>query len=128
YDKDTTTVALDYGEILLSDEEKVRLYGIPGQRRFDFMWRILAERAIGMVLLVNQEAADPIADLLEYLDAFEPLLHKGGVVVGATRTLDVAGPSLVDYSDAINDHYPGALVPVLRMDPRVPGDVRLALM
>src|SRR5690606_20066773 len=50
-DKPTTTVALDYGEILLSDDEKVRLYGLPGQKRFDFMWRILVERAMGMVLL-----------------------------------------------------------------------------
>ena len=44
-DKETTTVALDYGEISVSDEEKVRLYGIPGQRRFEFMWKILRERA-----------------------------------------------------------------------------------
>ena len=29
-DKATTTVALDYGEIIVSDEEKIRLYGIPG--------------------------------------------------------------------------------------------------
>jgi hypothetical protein len=41
-DKATTTVAIDYGEIGVTDEEKIRLYGIPGQRRFDFMWRILA--------------------------------------------------------------------------------------
>jgi len=40
-DKETTTVALDYGEITIGDDEKVRLYGVPGQKRFDFMWTIL---------------------------------------------------------------------------------------
>lgn len=127
YDKDTTTVALDYGEILVSDEEKVRLYGIPGQRRFEFMWRILAERAIGMVLLVNQAAADPIGDMLEYLYEFEPLLGKGGVVVGVTRS-DVPGPTVDEYVEALWVRYPEVLVPVLQLDARSAGEVRLALM
>ena len=65
-DKPTTTVALDYGEITLGADEKVRLYGTPGQRRFDFMWAILRERARGMVLLINNDATDPI-DLVAVL-------------------------------------------------------------
>ena len=73
-DKPTTTVALDYGEIALGDEDKVRLYGIPGQRRFDFMWSILRERAEGMVLLVNNDAPDPVGLMLQYLDDFIELV------------------------------------------------------
>src|SRR5664279_1499480 len=60
-DKETTTVALDYGEILVDGDEKVRLYGIPGQERFSFMWSILKKRAKGMVLLVNSDAPDPLS-------------------------------------------------------------------
>lgn len=127
FDKATTTVALDYGEILVSDEEKVRLYGIPGQRRFEFMWRILAERAMGMVLLVNQEAPDPIADLREYLGEFAALLERGAVVVGVTRSR-APGPSMPEYSEALWADHPGVLIPVLELDPRDASDVRLALM
>lgn len=127
FDKETTTVALDYGEILVSDEEKVRLYGIPGQRRFEFMWRILAERAMGMVLLVNQEAVDPIAEMREYLGEFSDLLAKGAVVVGVTRSR-APGPPMPAYSEALWADHPGALIPVLELDPRDPADVRLALM
>ncbi|TPX01006.1 ATP-binding protein, partial [Schumannella luteola] len=57
-DKPTTTVAMDYGEIDL-DPDMVRLYGIPGQERFDFMWDILRERAMGLIVLVNADDPEP---------------------------------------------------------------------
>ena len=76
-DKPTTTVALDYGEILVGAQEKVRLYGIPGQKRFNFMWTILKKRAKGMVLLVNTDAPDPIGELLFFLKEFREALRQG---------------------------------------------------
>jgi len=127
-DKATTTVALDYGEIVLGDEEKVRLYGIPGQRRFDFMWSILRERAEGMILLVNNDAPEPVAAMLEYLDEFHELYDRGGVVIGISRT-DVARlPKIADYSRALVAERPGFVVPVLSVDPRSSHDMRMALM
>lgn len=127
-DKATTTVALDYGEIVLGDEEKVRLYGIPGQRRFDFMWSILRERAEGMILLVNNDAPEPVAAMLEYLDEFGELYDRGGVVIGISRT-DVARlPRIADYSRALAIERPGFIVPVLSVDPRSATDMRTALM
>ncbi|MEO5919716.1 MAG: ATP/GTP-binding protein, partial [Pseudolysinimonas sp.] len=75
-DKATTTVALDYGEILVSDEEKIRLYGIPGQRRFDFMWRVLRDRAEGMVLLVNNDGPDPVDAMREFMIEFADLCDR----------------------------------------------------
>ena len=38
--KATTTVAMDYGLMRLDNGYQVRLYGTPGQKRFDFMWDI----------------------------------------------------------------------------------------
>ncbi|WP_245391541.1 GTP-binding protein [Thioflexithrix psekupsensis] len=35
--KATTTVAMDYGELTLEDGQKLRLYGTPGQLRFEYM-------------------------------------------------------------------------------------------
>jgi signal recognition particle receptor subunit beta len=127
-DKPTTTVALDYGEILLDGQEKIRLYGIPGQRRFDFMWAILKERAEGMVLLVNNDAPDPIAEMLAYLDDFRELYDRGGVVVGVSRS-DVAGePTLADYSNALESVHPGMVVPVFTVDPRNGDHMRMVLL
>jgi signal recognition particle receptor subunit beta len=117
-DKATTTVALDYGEILVDGEEKVRLYGIPGQKRFDFMWAILKKRAKGMILLVNSDAPDPIAQMLEFIDDFRELYDRGGVVVGISRADVVAGPTLADFSEALERTNPELVIPVFTVDPR----------
>jgi signal recognition particle receptor subunit beta len=117
-DKATTTVALDYGEILIDGEEKVRLYGIPGQKRFDFMWAILKKRAKGMILLVNSDAPDPIGQMLSFIEDFRELYDRGGVVVGVSRADVVAGPTLGDFSDALERTNPGLVIPVFTVDPR----------
>jgi signal recognition particle receptor subunit beta len=117
-DKATTTVALDYGEILVGSHEKVRLYGIPGQRRFNFMWTILKKRAKGMVLLVNSDAVDPIEEMIFFIDEFRELYDRGGVVVGVTRSDVVSGPALAEYSEALERTNPGLVIPVFTVDPR----------
>jgi signal recognition particle receptor subunit beta len=117
-DKETTTVALDYGEILVDADEKVRLYGIPGQQRFNFMWSILKKRAKGMILLVNSDAPDPIGEMTFFLDEFRELYDRGGVVIGITRADVVAGPSLDDFAKALERTNPGLLIPVFTVDPR----------
>ena len=117
-DKATTTVALDYGEITIGTDEKVRLYGVPGQKRFDFMWTILKERARGMILLVNNDAPDAIAVALDYLDSFRDLVESGSAVVGVSRRDVSRYPSPDDYADAISAAYPGTMIPVFSVDPR----------
>ena len=127
-DKPTTTVAFDYGEITLDDDDKVRLYGAPGQRRFDFMWKILRERAVGMVLLVNNDAADPLGALAEFLTEFGDLHARGGIVVGITRSDLVAQPTLDDYAARIAALQPDLMIPVFTLDARDPAQMRTALM
>lgn len=83
--KKTTTVAMDYGVMKLDSGEQVRLYGTPGQRRFDFMWEILSENALGLVLLLNAAEPDPEADLHYYLDSFMPLIKSSALIVGVTH-------------------------------------------
>jgi hypothetical protein len=130
-DKNTTTVALDYGEIVLGADEKVRLYGIPGQSRFDFMWAILKKRAEGMVLLVNSDAADPIQEMLFFLDEFQDLYDKGGVVIGITRSDLRTGPTIEQFSEALERLRPDLVIPVFTVDPREQAqmqDILLALV
>lgn len=117
-DKATTTVALDYGEITIGGEEKVRLYGIPGQRRFSFMWAILKKRAKGMVLLVNSDAPDPIGEMLAFIDEFRELYDRGGVVVGISRSDVAAGLTIASVSEALERTNPDLVIPVFTVDPR----------
>ena len=67
--KPNTTVALDYGIMNLDGNERIHLYGTPGQERFNFMWDILSEGGIGLVLLVNNARPDPFKDMHFFLNA-----------------------------------------------------------
>jgi signal recognition particle receptor subunit beta len=81
--KERTTVALDYGKLIL-DGVPIHLFGTPGQSRFTFMWDVLVEGALGFVLLVagNQPQDFPQArSVLEYLTSRHPVPF----VVGVTR-------------------------------------------
>lgn len=50
--KVNTTVAMDYGNLHIGDT-LLHLFGTPGQDRFDFMWEVLCEGALGLVLLIS---------------------------------------------------------------------------
>jgi uncharacterized protein len=51
--KQTTTVAMDFGRLTLDDDLVLYLFGTPGQRRFWFMWDDLVRGAIGAIVLVD---------------------------------------------------------------------------
>lgn len=91
--KKTTTVAMDYGVMKLDSGDQVHLYGTPGQKRFDFMWDILAENARGLVLMLRANAADPVADLHTYVKEFRELIDKTSLAVGITHA-DQSGGGL----------------------------------
>ena len=81
--KEKTTVALDFG-LLTLDGAPIHLFGTPGQERFDFVWDVLVEGALGLVVLVagDQPAHFPKARyILEYLTSRHPVPF----VLGVTR-------------------------------------------
>ena len=51
--KTTTTVAMDFGRIMVSPRLVVYLFGTPGQERFWFMWNDLVHGALGAVVLAD---------------------------------------------------------------------------
>lgn len=83
--KAQTTVAMDYGVMNLPGGDRVRLYGTPGQQRFDFMWDILSDRALGVVLLLNAGSNAALADLHHYVAAFRGVIDRTALVVGITH-------------------------------------------
>ena len=66
--KATTTVALDFGRITITDNLVVYLFGTPGQERFWFMWDELARGALGAVVLADTRR---LADCFPSVDYFE---------------------------------------------------------
>jgi len=66
--KSTTTVAMDFGRISISDDLVVYLFGTPGQKRFWFMWDELAYGAVGAVVMADTRR---LADCFPSIDYFE---------------------------------------------------------
>lgn len=124
-DKRTTTIAMDYGILRLGEDERVHLYGTPGQERFDFMWEILSEGAIGVVLLVTSRRRDPVGDLRFFLDAFKPLIERTQLAVGVTGVDITPGPGLAAFRRALA--ATGLSVPVFEIDARRRQDVAMLI-
>jgi len=123
--KATTTVGIDYGEVDLDHGEKLLLYGTPGQERFDYMWEILARRALGIILLVDNSRPDPVADLNRFLDVFEQFSDEGAIVIGIGRTETHPKPKVEDYYREVEKRK--LVLPIFAADVRRKRDVLLLL-
>ncbi|MCQ8833004.1 GTP-binding protein [Streptomyces malaysiensis] len=67
--KTTTTVAMDFGRLTLSDRLVLYLFGTPGQERFVQVWEDMTRGALGALILVDPERLKesfPVIDLVEH--------------------------------------------------------------
>ncbi|MBL3598480.1 MAG: ATP/GTP-binding protein [gamma proteobacterium endosymbiont of Lamellibrachia anaximandri] len=123
YRKNTTTVAMDYGIINMVDNKRVHLYGTPGQERFDFMWDILIQGGMGLVLLVDNARPDPLEDMQFFLQRFGVFIQRTRVAIGVTRMDISSTPRLNEYQALLNDQTRN--IPLFEVDARVRQDVSI---
>jgi signal recognition particle receptor subunit beta len=123
--KATTTIAMDYGVLRLDGADRIHLYGTPGQNRFDFMRHILAEKAIGVVLLMANTRPTPLADLNEFVGAFRAIIDETALAVGVTGMDLRRTVSLDDYRQVLT--RVGIIAPVFEIDARRRSDVALLI-
>ncbi|WP_067994206.1 GTP-binding protein [Nocardia pseudobrasiliensis] len=118
-DKDTTTVAMDFGRIILPGNMALYLFGTPGQRRFWFMWDDLIRGAIGAVVLVDTRR---IEDSFASVDFFEA---RGlPFLVAVNRFPEAPRFPVTEMREALSIRDG---VPIVDIDARDAGEVRGAL-
>ena len=66
--KDTTTVAMDFGRLTLSEDLVLYLFGTPGQRRFTQLWHDLANGALGALVLADTRRLEHSFDVMSMLE------------------------------------------------------------
>lgn len=66
--KTTTTVALDFGRLTLSDRVVLYLFGTPGQQRFVNLWEDMARGALGALVLVDPERLSDSFDVMDLIE------------------------------------------------------------
>jgi len=79
--KQETTVAMDFGRITIARDLVLHLFGTPGQKRFDFMWEILAEGTLGLIILVDSTRPETFRETARILDFFTSYRSSPYVVV-----------------------------------------------
>jgi len=121
--KAATTVAMDYGVMNLDGAEPIHLYGTPGQERFDFMWDILTEGGIGLILLINNSRPDPFQDMHFFLQSFKDFIGDTRVAIGVTRMDERVRPTIPDYHLQLK--HSGYKFPIFEVDARERRDVSL---
>lgn len=120
-EKARTTVGLDYGMLSLDNGDRLRVFGTPGQARFDFLWKILVRNALGLIILTDNSRPDPLADLAMFLDGFADSLATLPCVIGVGRLETHPQPTLDDYADALEAR--GMVFPIIPVDVRERADV-----
>lgn len=124
-EKAKTTVGMDFGQVVLENGDQLRLFGTPGQARFDFMWPILVRNAFGLIILIDNSRPDPLEDFRVYLDGFAKELQTVPCTVGIGRTETHPTPSVDAYIDELSVR--GLVFPILPVDVRQREDVLLLL-
>lgn len=124
--KPETTVAMDYGRINLPDNAAIHLYGTPGQERFDFMWEILVEGGIGLVLLLNNNRPNPLQDMRFFISAFKEFIQSTALVIGITHSDIKAQPTISEYQRELSAIGLQG-VPVFEVDTRQRRDIVLLI-
>ncbi|MEO6921043.1 MAG: ATP/GTP-binding protein [Collimonas sp.] len=121
----STTVALDFGELTLADGDVLHLFGVPGQERFKFIWPLVVEGAMGLILMVDNSQETPFDALDFYLNNFSWSIAQLPTIVAVTRMRPDSRPQLADYVRHLGQR--NFNLPVVAMDPRERKDVLFLL-
>lgn len=118
-----TTVGIDYGEFSLDDGTKVGLYGTPGQQRFDFIWSVICQGALGTIVLIDHTAENPLTDLKLYLDTFSQ--NNQNLIVAITHVDEKSDMDTIQYRDFLANQP--RLYPLFFIDAREREDILLLI-
>jgi signal recognition particle receptor subunit beta len=118
--KQTTTVAMDFGRVSLTEDIVLYLFGTPGQERFHFMWNELSRGAIGAVILADTRR---LGDCFAAIDYFESRRMPFVVAVNPFDGQRTHPLESIREAVQVDDQ-----VPMLWCDARHRGDVKNGLI
>jgi signal recognition particle receptor subunit beta len=118
--KQTTTVAMDFGRLSLDRDLILYLFGTPGQHRFWFMWDDLVRGAIGAVVLLDTRR---LADSFPAIDYFEEAKLPFVVGINGWEGQFPHSDDEVREALALSPH-----VPIVRTDARHRESVKATLI
>jgi small GTP-binding protein len=94
--KQMTTVGMDYGEIRVDEEFSLGLYGVPGQRKFSFMWDFVKQGLWAVVILIKNNSSESVKELDHLIDYFG-ITPKMPCLIGITHSDIIKGETTKEH-------------------------------
>ena len=120
--KRATTVGMDFGVLTLADpggDIELRLYGTPGQERFNFMWEMLADGAHAFVLLVNGQDESTWSESRQHYEVMQRFDIPGIIAVNRAAA---------DSLSRVREHFSDLTLPVVPCEATEFEDVKAVLV
>lgn len=112
--KSSITVAFDFGTVHGSTG-KVCIYGVPGQKRFSFMWEILAKGTAGYIFMLDSTNSQLWTDTIEQIKMFIELNPAPFILVANKQDLEGAmTPEVIREELGVPEFIP--IVPCVAVD------------
>ena len=118
---------MDFGRITIDDDAVLYLFGMPGGRRYDFMWEILKEGLLGFILLVDSSHPATFREtqsILRIFLAYAPLPY----IVAANFQASPDAWSIADLRIALRIPADVPIIPCVVTDREAVKQVILALL
>jgi small GTP-binding protein len=125
--KESTTVAMDFGRITVDEDLVLYLFGTPGQKRFDFMWEILSEGMLGFIVLVDSTRPETFREARTILETFRAYAPTPYVVAANKQDLPDAW-ELDDMRNALRLDRKSKILPCIATDKKQVKTVLLELL
>lgn len=119
--KNTVTIGIDYGEFSFDDHTRVRLYGVPGQARFEFLWDLIHEGASGTIILFDITSKAFTNEVHFFIKRFREVLLTDKCIIGISKYSDAHSDRVTELLGILSDSTID--VPVIAVDIRDKGDV-----
>lgn len=119
--KATTTVAFDYGEMDLGDDGRLLLYGLPGQARFRYMFEVVREGLLGVIILIDGLAEDGLEGLLETLETYSGELRNLPCILAINKHPNPPETLKQECLKLLRNHH--LVMPILSVDARRKDDI-----
>ncbi|MCB1583731.1 MAG: 50S ribosome-binding GTPase [Xanthomonadales bacterium] len=113
--KTNTTIGIDYGEYE-NDLITLKLYGTPGQQRYDYMRRLVINNVDAYIILVDLSSETPLAEVAYYSNIIQLNSGSNANVIYAFTHNDLSSHNTEYIGAKMKELYPNALI--ISMDPR----------
>ena len=124
--KKQTTIGIDYGELKIESKIKLRLYGTPGQDRYDFIRNQTVKNTDIYIIMVSLASFSFIKDLSYFENLIEKSGNRHAIKVIALTHSDLALNNNCQLVETIMQKKSQQVL-VSFMDPRKKSDVQTVL-